>query len=322
MAERDIETTVGEAHRECTFYRRQRNRVLVRENGEKRDRLVDGEWIWRKAPVEPPEWTQLSENELRFHVRRYLTEDLMSPRVHYWQHPFRRLRLSAVGRWALPALKGGAARKIDKNSADRARDSYTKSLGMAGEVDRTGLKEQAEAGLEQQQQRGSGAEQKANFFLGAAGLTTSLVLANAGLLVGTDKLHDPWRIWAAAALILASICALISGVRALQAAMATFSRTPPNSVGRLLGRMKTDKDEFQRCHIAALLVAQGRAGTVADWKIERMSAARRWFAGVVAGVILLTGFVLANAFDDDPPNRIKAQFVSASVPETGLQLAD
>ena len=82
--------------------------------------------------------------------------------------------------------------------------------------------------------------------------------------------------------------------------------------------MKTDKDEFQRCHIAALLVAQGRAGTVADWKIERMSAARRWFAGVVAGIILLTGFVLANAFDDDPPNRIKAQFVSASVPEMAV----
>ena len=48
----------------------------------------------------------------------------------------------------------------------------------------SGLEEllhQAETGYEHQRQRSSTLEQRANFFLGAAGLTTTLVLANAGL---------------------------------------------------------------------------------------------------------------------------------------------
>jgi hypothetical protein len=320
-ATNDIGEIVEKALDRYEFYRRQEGRVLVRrrKKGGRFDRLIDGVWVQRHRSffVDSSEWESLDTCTLTFHARRYLIEDLMSGRVT-GRHPFRRLRLSLAGRWALPTLKGGASRKIDKSAADCARDSYAESLRNAGEIDCAALREQALAGFEQQRQRGSGAEQKANFFLGAAGLTTTLVLANAGLLVGSDKLHDRWRELAAGALILASICAILCGVRALQAAMATFSRTPPNSVGRLLRRITTDEAEFERCHIAALLVAQGRAGVVADWKISRMASARRWFAGVIAGVVLLTGFVLADAFIDSPPDRVKAKFVSVSVPEVAV----
>jgi hypothetical protein len=180
-------------------------------------------------------------------------------------------------------------------------------LGEAAGADLIELKAEASTGFDHQRERGSNAEQRANFFLGAAGLTTSLVLANAGLLLGAGKLTPPWQALAAAVLGLASLCAITAGLRAMQAAMITFVRTPPNSVDRVVGRRELKGDELNRAHAGALLVGQARAGVVGDWKVARLAMARRWFVGAIAGVVALTVIVLIAALSaptsTDPVTR-------------------
>ena len=160
------------------------------------------------------------------------------------------------------------------------------------------LKEQALLGYEHQRERIAAVEQRANFFLGAAGLTTSLVLANAGLLLGASKLGSTYRVLAAAVLAAASLCAIAAGLRALQATMITFIRAPPNGVPRLMKRRHLSKDELLHAYIAALVVGQHRLSVIADWKIGRMKEARRWFVLVTVAIVVLTGFVLADVLLD------------------------
>ena len=113
-----------------------------------------------------------------------------------------------------------------------------------------------------------------------------------GSLVGQDSLEAPWLGLAKATLIAASICAIFVGVRAIQATMLTFGRTPPNAVTRIYERRGKTATEVQRRYLAALMVAQRRAIVVGDWKVDRLRGARRWFMGLVGGVVVLTILVL------------------------------
>ncbi|MGD9736138.1 MAG: hypothetical protein AB7V58_11115 [Solirubrobacterales bacterium] len=89
---------------------------------------------------------------------------------------------------------------------------------------------------------------------------------------------------------------MASGIRALQAAMLTFSRIPPNTIGRVLGRRaeKTPAD-VRRSYLAALLLGVARTGIIGDWKIARMVEARSWFLGVILGALGVTASVLFGA---------------------------
>ncbi len=195
----------------------------------------------------------------------------------------------------LPALEGGASRKLGDEAADSARASYRETLGDVGPEPLAELVDQAETGYEHQRQRSNLLEQRANYFLGAAGLTTTLVLANAGLLIGKDALDHGWPLTTGAiVLIVASVCALMSGLRALQAMMLTFERTPPHAVTRIVDRRDLSKDDVGRDYLAALLVAQRRTTVVSNWKVGRVKSARRWFTGVVGGIAGLTAIVVAS----------------------------
>ena len=186
-------------------------------------------------------------------------------------------------------------RRLRNGVADRSRSAYAEVLADVDEAALADLKEQATVGYEHQRQRSAETEQRANFFLAAAGLTSSLVLANAGLLLGTSKLDAPLRALAAIALGIGSFCAIAAGLRAMQAMMIAFYRTPPNAVDRIVDRTAYEGAALDRVYLAALLVAQGRAGAIGDWKVHRLRGARRWFVGAIVGVVLLTGFVLAEA---------------------------
>jgi hypothetical protein len=296
----EIQEMVSRATADFSFSRssRERGYALFRQTSEGPvERMVEGRWV---RVFQWLDWSGQKEDldfdDLVLHVQRYLLPDLDEPSLGWQGNLGSRLRRTQLFRWLMPPLKGGAMSRLRSDVAKRSRSAYAAELADVDETTLSDLKEQAAVGYEHQRQRSAETEQRANFFLAAAGLTTSLVLANAGLLLGTSKLESPFRSLAAIALGIGSFCAIAAGFRAMQAMMIAFYRTPPNAVDRIVERRVHGGAVLDRVYVAALLVAQGRAGAIGDWKVNRLRGARRWFVGAIAGVVFLTGFVLAEAF--------------------------
>lgn len=298
--EKNVGNVVTEGQSGYKFFRRPHGRVLIRKseaNGHVH-RLVDGYWVrdFHFHSFDPQEWQKLGEKEMRNHVRRFVIPSLVTVRLSWWK-PIRRGKRAALWRWLVPPPRGGTSRRqLDHDAVERSRASYERMFREVSGEDLTQLEEQSLLGFEHQRQRGSGAEQRANFFLGAAGLTTTLILTNASFLIGDKKLDEPWLALAAVSLGIASLCALVCGGRALQAAMLTFSRTPPNAVTRIVRRRDRKGEDLRRIYVASLLVAQARTSVVGDWKISRLSEAREWFLGVILGAVALSACVLLEVF--------------------------
>jgi hypothetical protein len=278
------------------FVKNDKRSMLVRRAGLDGpiDRLVNNGWVPfvpPRRPLEPWAWKGLAADELQCHKFEYLITNPKA-RVIPWRRSGARLRRSSLWRWLIPPLDGGAPRYFDDEVAREARSYYEQFVATSELGDLTELKEQALLGLGQQQDRCAVAEQRASFFLTAAGLTTSLVVANAGLLLGAGKLQSPWLQCAAAALAIASICSVMAGFRAIQGTSYTFSRAAPNAEERIFERSKLSGSAQVKAYVASLLVAARREGEVATWKVERLKAARRWFFGTIGGIVLLTAFVL------------------------------
>jgi len=319
-SERAVDQYAADAQKDYEFFYDGKRRMLRRRHGAfETERLIDGEWLpWDRGRLPIPGWLRfrvvadddddgygqaedgggpLARERLARLARKYLISDrLAHPSLatgSVESRPRRGLRLAL-----LPPLNGGAPRRVLLAAADSSRAAYLDLLQERGASEGAGppleqLRRQAELGDERQRDRGASAETRSNYFAGAAGLTTTLVLANASLLLGQNALDNPLRWLAGAALLGASFCAVMTGLRALQASMITFVRCPPNSVTRLVKRRKAaDAAALEREYIAALLVSQNRNSVVADWKITRLQEARRWFGGVIAGVGILTVFVL------------------------------
>lgn len=295
-----IRQMVADADRDYEYFRREADYALFRRrrSTSERARLVNGHWISVRRPRafnDPDRWQELGNDDLCLHTRRYLLVGLADEPLRWGADPVKRFRRSSLSRWVMPPLKGGSRRRLTGGAAERSRSAQAELMTAIETPELMELKEQALLGYEHQRQRLAETEQRANFFLGTAGLTTSLVLANAGLLIGAGKLDPPWSGLAAGALAVASVCAIASGLRAMQAVMISFFRTPPNAVDRVFDRASLKGEELLRVYVAALLVAQGRAGAIGDWKINRLRGARRWFVAAIAGVVFLTAFVLAEA---------------------------
>lgn len=300
----DIRDAAAKAAEQNDFFRA--HDVLLRRRKNKQgdegvERLVRAGWV----SVRPPrslgqadsQWETLNEEQLCAHVRKYFFIGLAAEPLEKGGAKKRWTR-GTLGRMVDPPLRGGSARKVAHDAFERSREAFTELLAASEPEVLDELKEQALLGYEHQRQRIAAVEQRANFFLGAAGLTTSLVLANAGLLLGSSKLEATWQVLAAVALAVASVCAIAAGLRALQATMITFYRAPPNGVPRIMKRRKLTNETLLRTYIAALLVGQYRLSVIAEWKIGRMKDARRWFLRATLGVVVLTGFVLANVLAD------------------------
>lgn len=295
-----VASATGEGYE---FFRR--GDVLLRRcPGDEPERLIRGKWIRVGAPQPFGDgvdgWEQLSGPKLGRHVRKYLIASLDEAAVASEIGSSDWRSRNVVWRFFEPALKGGAEKRLRRNTAERSRTAYAEMMRDAPSAVLPELRDQALLGYEHQRGRIASAEQRATFFLGAAGLTTSLVLANAGLLLGTNKLDSPWRHFAAISLLVASVCAIAAGLRALQATMVTFIRTPPNGVPRIVDRRRATEDRLLRAYIAALLVGQHRLSVIADWKIARMKGATRWFVGAIVSVVVLTVFVLADVAATEP----------------------
>jgi hypothetical protein len=293
---------------------------LLRRSEGKVERLVWGRWVRVRSLRRERRsgWEKLNAERLGWHIRKYLIDDPGSegatPRSSFgdWR------RRSALWRFFNPPLDGGAVKRPSSALFIRSRDAYTELMTEAHTTTLSDLKYEAEQGYQHQRTRSATAEQRSTFFLGAAGLTTSLVLVNAGLLLGDESLEAPWRHLAAVALAVASICAIASGLRALQATMITFIRSPPNAVARIVKRRRLSESRRPRAYIAALLVGQQRLSVIANWKIARMKEATRWFLGAIAAVVLLTIFVLVDVAEGQEEAEVPKAGKRASVAKVAV----
>jgi hypothetical protein len=292
----DIELVAANATEKYRYFLKEQS-ILVRRTSLDGpiDRLVNGHWVpfnaFLRQPLHAPVWEELDARDLWRHAWDYLILNFEAEAVG-WRQFGVRLRRSGLGRLLTPPLEGGASGELSIDDSRGARQCYEDLFGDTGDAELIELKEQAERGLEQQQSRCAMAEQRANFFLTAAGLTTSLVLANAGLLLGTGRLSSPWLQFAAVALGLASVCAVIAGFFAVQATSYAFGRTPPHMPSMIEDRARLAGSKLTASYLAALLVAAEREHLVGDWKVAQLATARRWFFGTISGIVLLTAFVL------------------------------
>ena len=300
---------------EFKFWRRNRDGALARFRSTRDiELLVDGRWVRTVRPLTFHKWEKLNDEHLRQHAHGFLVGDFADALVVGLGRE--RLRRSAPMRLLNPPLPGGAEKRL--------RDSTIESVGRhcAGTIPPVSaeslaeIKDQALLGHSTLADRCAVLEQRANFFLGAAGLTSSLVLANSGLLLGTDKLDDPWLIPAVSFLAVATVCALIAGLRAMQAAMTTFIRTTPNGAMQIMGRTGLSSRKLNHLYVGALLVAQKREEVVGSWKLARLKAARRWFLALIVGISLLTGAVILDGLGTDPgPPHHSATTARAVAPD-------
>lgn len=297
----EIAAEVAAGLKTYSFFTDSLDGTLVRQEGPngRSDRLLDDAWVPRTFRWQPPDarrWKRLKRRELRSHVRRNMVSSLTSEALSWRSQPIGRLRRSILGRLILPSFRGGSARHPTLSGTfTRSRISLVRALRRTKGDDLIQLEGQALRGLEEARNRVARADQRANFFLGAAGLTTSLVLANGTFLIGEDKLDHPWRGIAVGVLIFASVCALVAGVRALQASMLTNQRMTPENLGLMLNRSKKRGDAMRRDYVAAVLVTQARSSSVGSWKLSLVASSRRWFTGVIFGVVALTICVLFGA---------------------------
>lgn len=149
--------------------------VLVRRAREGQvERLVNGRWIEVDAPSEPeddPEWKELNPDELCDHARQYFVADFGAEPVAKSEKE-ERWKRSRLWQHGNPPMKGGSPRRLSEEMFDRSQRAY------AGELEETAgralaeLKDEALLGYEHQRERIAAVEQRANFFLGTAGLTT------------------------------------------------------------------------------------------------------------------------------------------------------
>jgi hypothetical protein len=108
-------------------------------------------------------------------------------------------------------------------------------------------------------------------FVQAAGLTSTLVLANSALLIGDKRVKGSLAVVVIVALIIASLALVAAGLYGLAALMRTFDRVAPHNTTRVLERSRNE--EANRKLVAALLAAHRRTSLVADWKLARFKRA-------------------------------------------------
>jgi hypothetical protein len=311
----EIDTLVSTATAKYDFRRQHQGHTLFRvsDNGVI-ECLVNGLWIRARRPRrfdDTKYFLRISNSGLHSHVERYFLNALDEPAISWKSHFVDRLRRSTLWRWVMPPSRGGGNfRRESIPAISRTRRALNEALEKAENKDLAELKDEAIRGVEFQQDRSAGVEQRASFLLAAAGLSSSLVLANAGLLIGTVKLHDPWLQLAAASLAVASVCAAVTGLRSIQATMFNSAHVVPHHLGN---RRTMSGDELIRSYVAQLQLAEFRARAVSEWKAACLASARRWFLGALAGIVLLTMFVLVEAVQQPSAQTTKVK----AEPEAG-----
>lgn len=244
-------------------------------------------------------WKKCSEGQARKYALRFFNEEPLGEdtlglrerlKSYLATHDLRRTRR--------PVPFGPARRHLSRDIQRKAQELEVGRLGIQDVVDDKALGRwaaQAREGYEQEQRRIDGIQQRASFFLGATGLTTTAVLVNGGLLYGGHALHPSgMRIAVGVLLMIATAALAAAGYAALEATMVTFDRARSNSAWQIERRIGLDRQQEPRYLLAATLLATQRAEAIGDWKVRQLKWARLWFALAVLFLVLASlGLLLA-----------------------------
>jgi hypothetical protein len=290
---RSVDDAIKRARaQEYLFWRRGRDGALARFRSTRDiELLVDGHWVRIVKPLKFHRWERLGDQDLRAHAHGFLVNafadrtaaDLSTRERLRWLGPMRVFR---------PPLPGGAEKSLPDSTILAAGRHCAEQIPTSSAESLAEIRDHALLGHTTLADRCAVLEQRANFFLGAVGLTSSLVLANSGLLLGDGHLEAPWLAPALVFLVIATVSAVIAGVMAMLAAMATFIRTTPNGAMQIIDRTGLPVPEVTQLYIGALLVAQKREEVIGTWKLGRLKTARHWFLVVILGVAALTVVVV------------------------------
>jgi hypothetical protein len=197
-------------------------------------------------------------------------------------------------RWLIsPPLRMGAPRKLALQRTSTAEGRFMKRLG-----DRVPERTQTEAlsGWQRGRDRHASVESRSQTFLQAAGLTTTLVLANSALLWGDKAVKGTTGDVVAVALTLASAALVAAGIYGLFGSMRTFDRVAPSNIRRVIERAQEEDDEVARQkQVASIFLSQFRTSVVTDWKLARLKRATWLLVAGVAGVAVASIALVAQA---------------------------
>jgi hypothetical protein len=197
-------------------------------------------------------------------------------------------------RWLIsPPLRLGAERIVERCCSDNAEGDVAEQLPTEPPV-RAEL--EAQAGLERARDRQAGIERRTLTVFQAAGVTTTLVLANSALLRGDDAVTGTTALWVLGSLMLATGAMITAGLFAMFGAMRPFDRLAPDDVHRVVVRAQASEIDARRRRIAAILVAQRRTSIISDWKLARLRRAVWALLFGIGGLAITSATLIVDEF--------------------------
>ena len=263
-------------------------------------------WMNLKNSVDQTEvdgWRECTREQARNHALRFFSENDLEAAVLGLRQMLmayleaQGLREPRLSRLSVP--HGPSPWRIGRDLQVTAQEQQVKAVGLPSDLDENALDgwiAQAREGYEQERSRIAGIQQRASFFLGATGLTTTAVLANGSLLYGNDALaSNGMRISVGVLLTLTTVALVTAGYAALAATMITFELAQPDSAWQIERRIKLDHRNASRYLLATILLATQRTEVIGDWKIRRLKRARLAFALAILFAVLASVALLLTA---------------------------
>jgi hypothetical protein len=210
--------------------------------------------------------------------------------------------------WVEPPLPYRAPVTCQAGTSDTAKIAFLEAVSASLDLNTLShLVERARIGYERQEVRVQAIEARSGAFEGYATAVAGLVAVGAALLTGrgSPRPSEGWSGYFLLVLLMAAVwCLVVSGFRAYQAAVKRIDWPRPFESAEIISRARGGDGDAAviRDELAALLLAEQRGDFLADWKLERLKQASRWFALALIALLVAALFLLATTPLQAPPN--------------------
>jgi hypothetical protein len=302
-------------------------RIVLRSPGAGVFELTPNGWrpaAWLAARIgEHPR--EITKQELRRRCRQLLYQDQMPdqglPQSSRMRSALLKVPLT-IWDWAMPPLPYRAPVICKAGASDTAKAAFVEAVADAPDQTLPSRQvERARAGYERQETRVQAIEARSGAFEGYATAVAGLVAIGAALLsaTGSTRPSSGWSGYLLLLLLLAAAwCLLVSGFRAYQAAVKRIDWPRPFESYQIIGRARFGGGDAAIAldELAALLLAEERGNFLANWKLERLKQASRFFALALIALLVAALFLLATKPVQASSNALPcspAQYVTAYV---------
>jgi uncharacterized membrane protein len=158
---------------------------------------------------------------------------------------------------------------------------------MSAEVAQA-LLDEAQGVANRRAERVDQAEQKATTLLGTVAIAAGLVAAGAGFVLDPNKVTDEsWRRVLMLAIVALLVCLLVCGYVASRALIKVFKWSRPQTREALTRAHGADAATVTLARAVDLLFRAGQNLYVADFKVDQIRVAWRWYRLAIAFLIVL-----------------------------------